>query len=230
MTTATSSTSNDYTQYVTSSSSSSSSSSSATDSSSVSTAYATFLKLLTTQLQNQNPLDPTDTTQMTTEMIQLSGVEQQLKANDTLSSISSDLSSITMANGIGYIGKTITAAGDTVPIQDGSCDWNYVVSSTAYAVKLEVVDSDGDTVYSTTGDATSGTHSFSWDGKTTDGSTVSSGDYTLKVSAYDSEGTAVNTATQIIGVVTGVDSSSGTTELKIGDVDVALSDVSSLTN
>lgn len=221
-------TSTDYSAYTTGTSSTSTTSSATA--SSATTAYNTFLSLLTTQLQHQDPLNPTETDTFTSQLIQLSSVEQQLKINETLTSMSSDLTAITAANGLGYIGKTITASGSTVPLQDGSADWNYTLGSTAYSVKLSVVNSDGTTVYSTTGDTASGSHSFSWDGKTTSGTAAPAGDYTLKVEAYDTAGKAVTTSTEISGVVTGVDNSSGSTVLKIGDIEVALSKVTSLTN
>jgi flagellar basal-body rod modification protein FlgD len=188
------------------------------------------MTLLTTQLKNQDPLNPTNTDTFTSEMIQLSGVEQELAINSTLGTISTNLNTLTTSNGLGYIGKTVTASGDTTAMQSGTAQWTYTLDSAASNVKLAVKDSDGDTVYTTTGDTTSGTHSFSWNGTSTSGSTVSSGDFTLAVTATDSTGATVSTSTDLVGVVTGVDSSSGTTTLKIGDVEVAVSAVSTLSN
>lgn len=190
--------------------------------------YTTFMTLLTTQLQHQDPLDPTNTDTFTSEMIQLSGVEQQLETNNKLADVQTQLSTITAANGLGYIGKTVTATGSTLPLQSGSAEWNYTLNSAAHDVTLNVVDSSGQTVYSTTGDTSSGAHDFTWDGKTSSGSTLSSGDYTLKVVANDASGDAVTTSTAIIGKVTGVDTTNGTVSLKIGDVDVAMTDVTTL--
>lgn len=210
--------------------SSSNAASNAAAASSASASYNTFLTLLTTQLQHQDPLNPTNTDTFTSEMIQLSGVEQELAINNTLSTISTNLNTLTASNGLGYIGKTVTASGSTVPMQNGQAQWSYDVSSAAANVKLSVVDSDGNTVYTTTGDGDAGTHSFTWNGQTTSGNSVSSGDFTLKVSATDSTGADITTTTDLIGTVTGVDTSSGTTTLKIGDIDVPVANVTSLTN
>ncbi|MDR3438540.1 flagellar hook capping FlgD N-terminal domain-containing protein [Telmatospirillum sp.] len=207
---------------------SSTSTSSSTAATSASASYNTFLTLLTTQLKNQDPLNPTNTDTFTSEMIQLSGVEQELAINDTLGTISTNLNSVATSNGLGYIGKTVTASGTTSPMQSGTVKWTYTLDSAASNVKLTVKDSSGDTVYTTTGDATSGTHSFSWDGKTTSGSTESTGDFTLSVAASDTSGDDVSTSTDLVGTVTGVDSSSGTTKLKIGDIEVSVSKVSSI--
>jgi flagellar basal-body rod modification protein FlgD len=202
----------------------------ATATSSASAAYNTFLTLLTTQLQNQDPLNPTNTDTFTSEMIQLSGVEQQLATNNTLATISTNLSSITASSGLGYIGKTVTASGDTAPMQSGKADWTYDLGSAAANVTLAVKDSDGNTVYTTTGDPSSGSHSFSWDGTNSSGTTSTSGDYTLAVTATDASGNAVTTTTNLIGTVTGVDTSSGSTELQLGDINVPLTNVTTLTN
>src|SRR6201996_4591878 len=158
-----------------------SSSSNSSSSSQVTNAYNTFITFLTSQLQHQDPLNPTNTDTFTQELIQLSGVEQQLTTNQTLSSMNTDLSTITQANGLGYVGKTVTASGATSPLQNGSAQWDYTLDSAAQQVTLNVRDANGVNVYSTTGNAASGQHSFSWNGTNSSGSTVTSGDFTLSV-------------------------------------------------
>src|SRR6201996_5577022 len=161
MTTATTGTSstNPFAALTSGTGSSSSNSSSAT---SASNAYNTFITLLTSQLQHQDPLNPTNTDTFTQELIQLSGVEQQLTTNQTLSSMNTDLSTITQANGLGYVGKTVTASGATAPLQNGEAQWDYTLNSSAQVVTLNVKDSSGNTVYQTTGNTNSGEHTFSW--------------------------------------------------------------------
>jgi flagellar basal-body rod modification protein FlgD len=230
MTTATSGTSSNPFAALTqgSAATSSASSSTATNTSSVSTAYNTFITLLTTQLQHQDPLNPTNTDTFTQELIQLSGVEQQLQTNSTLSSMSTDLNAITQANGLGYVGKTITAAGSVSPIQSGQAQWDYSLNSAASTVSLQVQDASGNVVYQTTGDTTSGQHSFSWNGQSSSGATVTSGDYTLNVTAAGTDGTAVTVTTSMVGQVTGVDTSTGTTELQVGDITVPVGSVTAI--
>lgn len=206
----------------------SSSSSSSTSSSQVTTAYNTFITLLTSQLQHQDPLNPTNTDTFTQELIQLSGVEQQLTTNSTLSNINTDLGTITQANGLGYVGKTVTASGTTAPLQNGKAQWDYTLDSAAQAVTLNVKDANGNTVYSTTGNPASGQHSFSWNGTTSSGSTVSSGDFTLSVAAADASGNAVSFTTSMVGQVTGVDTSSGSAQLQVGDIQVPIGNVTAI--
>lgn len=206
----------------------SSSTSNSTSSSQVTNAYNTFITLLTSQLQHQDPLNPTNTDTFTQELIQLSGVEQQLTTNQTLSSMNSDLTTITQANGLGYVGKTVTASGATAPLQSGAAKWDYTLDSSAQAVTLNIKDSNGNTVYSTSGNPASGQHSFSWNGNTSSGNTVSSGDYTLSVTATDTSGNSVSTTTSMVGQVTGVDTSSGSTQLLVGDIDVPIANVTAI--
>jgi len=205
-----------------------SSSSNSASASSASNAYNTFITLLTSQLQHQDPLNPTNTDTFTQELIQLSGVEQQLTTNQTLSSMNTDLSTITQANGLGYVGKTVTASGATSPLQSGAAQWDYTLNSSAQTVTLNVKDSSGNTVYTTTGNNNSGQHSFSWNGTTTGGTTSSSGDYTLSVQATDTNGNAVSTTTSMVGQVTGVDTSGGSTQLLVGDIDVPIANVTAI--
>jgi len=210
-----------------SSSSSSSTSSSSTSASSASSVYNTFLLMLTTQLKNQDPLNPTDTTAFTQEMIGLASLEQQVDTNTDLTKVQSSLDTLTSTNGVAYIGKTVVATGDTEQVSSGGTGtWKYDLGTTSKSTTLTITNSSGTTVWSGTGDTASGSHTLSWDGKDSSGSTVSTGDYTLTVNALDSSGNAVTSTTSIVGAVTGVDSSSGSTVLTVGDVDVALSKVS----
>lgn len=203
---------------------------SSTTTSAATTAYNTFLTLLTTQLENQDPLNATDPNQFTSELIAITQLEGQQTTNSDLSSIVSSLSSLTAAGGVGYIGKTIEATSSVAPLQSGTASWTYDLASTASSVTLTVADADGNTVYTTSGDTASGSHTFDWDGTETDGTTVSSGAFTLTVTATNSSGTAITSTISASGTVTGVDTSDGTTELDMGGVSVALDDVTSVTS
>jgi flagellar basal-body rod modification protein FlgD len=199
-------------------------------SSSVSSAYNYFLTMLTTELKTQNPLDPVDSTQFCSQLIELSSVEELVSMNSCMSDITSDLSSLSLSSSVSYIGKTVEASGSTAALQSDSAEWSYTLSSTAATTTLTITDSSGDAVWTGTGDTDSGSHTLTWDGQTTSGTQLTSGTYTLTVSATDSSGSSVTTSTDIIGQVTGVDSSSGTTELEIGGVLVPLSSVTRVTS
>src|SRR3954469_24753121 len=99
---------------------SSSSSSSSTTGSATTTGLAnnfqTFLTLLTTQLQNQNPLDPLDTNQFTQQLVQFAQVEQQLKSNDQLSSLVALQKTAQSSQALNFVGKTAVVDGTTAAL------------------------------------------------------------------------------------------------------------------
>src|SRR6202051_2013437 len=104
-------------------SSGSSSSLSSTAGSTLAGNFQTFLTLLTTQLQNQNPLDPLDTNQFTQQLVQFAGVEQQLKSNDQLKSLVDIEKSAQATQALIYVGNTVAVDGSTQQF-DGSATWN----------------------------------------------------------------------------------------------------------
>lgn len=216
---------------VTSTTSSTTSTTSTSSSSGLSADYDTFLQLLCAQLENQNPLDPTDATQFTSQLVQYSTLEQQIKTNDKLDSVLSSLSANGIANGVGYLGHVVEAEGDSITVQsDGTVDasWGYDLGSAASSVTLTITDSSGKTVWSGSGETGAGSHALDWDGTDSDGDAVAAGTYTLTVTALDSSGSKVDVATTIKGTVTAVDSSDGDTALELGGTTVSLSDITRL--
>ena len=202
--------------------------SSITDTSSLGANYSTFLNLLTAQVRNQDPLSPMDTTQWTNQLVQYSSVEQQLKGNQYLSQIASNNSAGSMNAAVSYIGKTVTAATDTVTLKDGTATWNYDLGATAGSAKLSVLDADGKVVW--TGDAASaglakGTNSFTWDGKNSAGKAVAAGDYTLTVEAKTASGTTIASSVSLSGAVSSAENIDGTIVLKVGNTRVPMSAV-----
>jgi flagellar basal-body rod modification protein FlgD len=190
--------------------------------------FDTFLQLLTTQLQNQNPLDPLDTNQFTQQLVEFSGVEQQLKTNDLLGSLVTSATASRAASAAGYLGATITADGSTTTLADGKAQWTFTSARPAAKATLTVVDSTGQTVYTRTSALDAGASSFSWDGRTDDGSLLTSGQYTLKIDAKDAAGQPVAVSTEIAGTVDAVDLSGDDVQLKMGNISVSLDKVKTL--
>src|SRR5882762_2699796 len=85
--------------------------------------FQTFLTLLTTQLQNQNPLDPLDTNQFTQQLVQFAGVEQQLKSNDQLASLVKLQTTAQSTQALGFVGATAVVDGSTATLQNGQATW-----------------------------------------------------------------------------------------------------------
>lgn len=202
--------------------------SSTTSSTSSALSSTDFLQLLCVQLQNQNPLDPTDSDEFMSELVSYASLDQQTEMNSQLSELVTAVNSLLSANALGYVGRTVEAEGDTATLTDGSAKWSYSLDSNAASTTITVKDANGTTVYSTTGDTSSGDHTFTWDGTTNSGAKRTSGEYTISVAATDSTGRGVEVTTAVIGEVTGVDSSSGTPVLQIGNATFALSDILSI--
>src|ERR1700755_3502386 len=108
--------------------------------------FDTFLQLLTTQLQNQNPLDPLDTNQFTQQLVQFSGVEQQLKTNDFLQAMMTASVAANHSQAVSYIGKMVTADGVKTELTDDGATWHFATTKDAH-IQVEVKDADGNTVF-----------------------------------------------------------------------------------
>lgn len=182
--------------------------------------FDTFLSLLTTQLKNQDPLSPMDSTQFTQQLVQMTGVEQQLLTNDLLEKLVSN-SGTGVATAVSLIGKDVRASSDAAALKDGKAEWSYNLDRAATDVKLEVLDSKGRVVRSIAPtDNKAGDHKLTWDGKATGGADLAEGVYTLKVTAKDSEGTTVTSSVFKDGRVTGVEQLDGATYLTVNGVQV----------
>jgi len=189
--------------------------------------FDTFLQLLTTQLKNQNPLDPLDTNQFTQQLVQFTGVEQQLKTNDYLAAMMAATQSATNTQAVSYVGKMVTADGTKSQLTDGGASWHFSVPKAA-SITASVVDANGNTVFTKQGNVAQGESVFQWDGIGTDGKQRADGTYTLKISAKDSDGKVVSVSTQMAGEVTGVDFSGDEPVLLLGTGRVTLSAVNTV--
>jgi len=176
--------------------------------------FQTFLTLLTTQLQNQNPLDPLDTNQFTQQLVQFAGVEQQLKSNDQLKSLIAIEKSAQATQALIYVGNTVAVDGSTQQF-DGSATWNLKAAKDTTAA-ITITNSSGQTVYSGNFALNQGNGSFVWDGKGNDGTQWPAGAYKMTATGKDSTGKDVAIATEIQGVVDSVDLTASPAMLSIG--------------
>ena len=190
--------------------------------------YNTFLQLLTTQLKNQDPLSPMDTNTFTQQLVEMNGVQQQLQTNSLLQTLVNEGSGSGPA--VNLIGKQIQANSPTVAF-NGAANWTYDLGGNAAAATLTVTNSAGQVVYSQQApDLTSGQHAFNWDGTTLTGGKVTSGNYTLKITATDSNLQTMSPQVFVQGVVTGVSSDSTGTLLNLGQTTVNYTTVTSVQN
>jgi flagellar basal-body rod modification protein FlgD len=176
--------------------------------------YSTFLTLLTSQLQNQDPLSPMDSTQFTQQLVEFSGVEQQIQTNQQLSSLADQFKAATAGSSLSYLGRDAIMQSDTTTLPSGGdANWDYNLASTANNVSLTVEDASGRTVFTTTGQNSSGDHLFTWDGKDANGTLQPAGNYKLVVSATDASGAAITSTTTIRETISGVDFSGTTPQI-----------------
>lgn len=209
---------------VTSATSAANTTSQAADASkSLSSNFDTFLSLLTTQLKNQDPLQPMDSNQFTQQLVQFSQVEQQINSNKNLENLISLTKSQTTTAAVGYLGKTLTTTDGTAALINGQAKWTYTLPTLAATAKLVVSDSKGKAIYSADAETDKGSHDFIWDGKNASGTEVPPGTYTLKIVAAAHDGTAINSNISSQGTIDEVDLSGSEPTLMIGTMRVPLS-------
>jgi flagellar basal-body rod modification protein FlgD len=178
---------------------------SATDKASIAENFSTFLQLLTTQLKNQNPMDPLDTNQFTQQLVQFAQVEQQMKQNDQLSQIIAIEKSAQSAVALSYVGHTVVVEGQTTQLSlPGVATWTMSVSKPATAT-VTVKDATGQTCYTGSFSVQPGQQNFTWDGKGNDGKQWPAGSYTLTATAKDASGETSAISTEVIAMVDSVD-------------------------
>lgn len=193
--------------------------------------YELFLSVLTAQLQNQNPLDPTDTDEMTAQLISYSQVEQQILGNSYLENLVLATNNQSASVALSMVGMEVTYNAGELPYAKGdTLSWAYEVPEDCESVVAQVVNEDGDVVYSKTVDASSGSKTFEWSGLLTNGSSASDGNYSLQFVATDASGETVEIEPDTTSVVQQVDWSDGSAQLIMANgATVSLSDIISAT-
>ena len=188
--------------------------------------FDTFLSILTTQLKNQNPMDPLDTNQFTAQLVQFTGVEQQLKTNEYLASLMLAGQNTAKSDAVSYIGKEVTSSGKTGELSAANpAFWAYSAAANAANATITIRDSKGQTVYNSTGPLPAGPGTFRWDGKGSDGNMKPNGIYTIDIQGKDANGQPVKINTASIGVVTAVDFTGDVPVLTVGSRRVTITDV-----
>lgn len=204
-------------------SSTSTSSTSTSDTDSLEEDKIEFLNLLLTQLENQDPLDPMDVNEWTSQLVAYSQLEQQMEINDTLSSLSTQITDSVFASSLSYVGQTVELNSDMAVVQDDAVNWAYSVDGTASNVYLTITDESGEIVWEGEGSTSSGAQTLSLEASDLD---AEYGDlFTLSVSATDSAGEALDTSVTSLVVVDGVQSEDGTIYLSSGSLNYEISDI-----
>ena len=175
-----------------------------------------FLGVLVTQLQNQNPLEPTDVTEFTNQLVGYAQLGQQTSTNDTLESLSSSLTSMLTTQSAGYVGQKVEYDGAMAPVQDGAASWTYTLDGEAASTALVVTNQDGDVVWSGEGETGDGEHGLSL--SLSDMSGVAEGDIlTLTSVSTDAESASVSNAVTAFATLDAVVFEDGVTTYQAGD-------------
>lgn len=189
-----------------------------------------FLKLLTTQLQNQDPLEPMDANEFTQQLVQFATVEQQIQQNANLENLIDIEANNQVGAMVSFLNKAIEYEGSQLSLSDGRSEASYTLAETAKDVAIEVVDANGNTIYEESGTPSAGRHSFNWDGRDSSGNTVPDGAYTFVVTATDADGAPVDVSTTVSAVVDSVQSVDGQLVLLVDDTAVHLDQLVSVTD
>jgi flagellar basal-body rod modification protein FlgD len=188
--------------------------------------FNTFLTLLTTQLQNQDPLSPMDTNQFTNQLVAFSQVEQQINTNSNLQQLIALQGAGESISALPLVGQQIEYNSATESVAaGGQANYVYTLPSATATTNLQVTDANGNVVYQQAGQTAAGTFVFNWNGKTNAGVQVPAGDYTLKIQANGPNGTTVTPTIASVGTVSAVGVQNNTATFTVGDQAVPMSEL-----
>jgi len=185
----------------------------------------TFLKLLTTQMQNQDPTNPMKNEDFVAQLAQFSSLEQQMGMQSTLEAIYLGIASMNNATMASLVGKDVVAVGDQVALDGHDVELAWDAEGAASETTIQVYDDNGNLVASIdAGARAAGEHTITWDGRGSDGKKLPDGTYTFQVVAKSGD-TEVATEERVVGNVEEMDYSSGTPQLLVDGVGVSIGDV-----
>ena len=182
--------------------------------------FDTFLALLTTQLKNQDPLDPMKSSEFTSQLVQFAGVEQSINTNKKLDQLVQLQTSSQLNSAVSFIGKTVEVISDLLLLKDGAAKISYGLDRNAAQTIISITDENGRTVRTVRGETDAGRHEFEWDGRDTNGAEVPDGVYGFSVVSTDGDEETIDTIAASFGRVTGVEVVENAPRLNIGELGV----------
>lgn len=174
-----------------------------------------FLKLLVTQLKNQDPLNPLDNAAVTTQISQISTVAGIENLNATMQTLLSDFNDSQSMQAAGLIGKSVLVPGSRLALSEGGAGGGANLAGPADKVTLTILDAAGKVVQSQNlGARDAGSFSFTWDGKTDAGTTAPPGNYSFTIAAVRGSET-VATEAMHLGTVSALVRDKGAFQLEL---------------
>lgn len=186
--------------------------------------FDNFLTILTTQLQNQDPLSPLDTHEFTNQLVMFADVEQSVRQSGQLEDLIA-LSKLNEAStAVGFMGKQVQADYNEVNFQGDDVTVSYTLPEEADAATMEIYDAAGELVRVITGISREvGSHRVSWDGTDQNGNALPNGAYSFQVGALTKDDQPIENITyKTEGTVTGIEFENGATTLLMGNVRIPL--------
>lgn len=184
-----------------------------------------FLKLLTTQMQNQDPLDPMETSEYTQQLVTYSQVEQSIQQSSTLKDILASLTTQDLAQAANFLGTHAVFDSSTAGLSAGApAGWSWEASRPVETLTATISDASGRVVETRVLDAARA-GSFSWNGALARGGTAPAGSYTLALTALAADGANVPVAIRSSGVIDQVETVGGAVRLGVNGVDFGVADL-----
>jgi len=192
--------------------------------------FDTFLKLLTTQLQNQDPLSPLDTNQFTQQLVEFASVEQQVNMNSNLQTLISMQQTSASLQALQLVGANVTINSNTASLSKATgspATWGF--SSPAPATgAVTITSATGQVALTGTISLTAGSQSYTWNGQGNNGVTWPDGNYTLSINATGANGQAVTVSTQVQGIISSVNVSQNPLQVTVGGQTYPISAIQSI--
>jgi flagellar basal-body rod modification protein FlgD len=195
-----------------------------------------FLNMLMTQLQNQDPTSPMDTNEFTSELVEFSGVEQQINTNNSLTQLIQLTQAGEVMQGSQMAGKQISVTSTQIPLQNGTGSVQFT-APTAEPVAIAISNSSGQQVRDVSLTATAGQNTWTWNGTDNNGNQVPNGAYNIAVIGANSDGSTTPLTFTVTGTATGVQSNTsssagtnGGVQLDLGALTVPFSSIVSVGN
>lgn len=188
--------------------------------------FDTFLKLLTTQLKQQDPLAPMDSTQFTSQLVQYASVEQAISTNKQLEDLTALTRASSTASALGMLGHDVTVTGSEIELgAEGGAEIAYELPAAAESVYVSVLDASGKVVFTANGGTAAGANTLAWNGIGSDNERAAAGTYRVKVDAVGTDGAKLAVEQTLAGRVDGIETQDGEVKLFIGGITVPLSAV-----
>jgi len=192
--------------------------------------FNTFLKLLTSQLQHQDPLNPLDTNQFTQQLVEFASVEQQVNMNSNLQTLISMQQSTESLQALQLVGANVTINSNTATLSKATgspATWGF--SSPAPATgAVTITSSTGQVALTGTISLSAGSQSFTWNGQGNNGVAWPDGNYTLSINATGANGQPVTVSTQVQGTISSIDVSKNPPEVTVGGQSYPISAIQSI--